>query len=216
MNFNFWSFFIDNLSAAGVIGGYVSISIIGVALIIYFSKGKLEGEGQLGPKWAQPIIGGLFGVIPGCGGTIIVASMYKNKKLSFGGLFSAFITTLGEGSFVLLGASAESDVAANLKAFFIVNLVGFIVGIILGYVADKIGYEINSDKIPASSVDPLDIVAEKENNGSIVLNNLIHNFIEKTGFFVILLLALFLLPGSIMALWGGGCLLYTSPSPRDS
>ena len=204
MNFNFWSFFIDNLSAAGVIGGYVSISIIGVALIIFFSKGKLEGEEQLGPKWAQPIIGGLFGVIPGCGGTIIVASMYKNKKLSFGGLFAAFITTLGEGSFVLLGASAESDVAANLKAFFIVNLVGFIVGIILGYVADKIGYEINSDKIPASSVDPLDIVAEKENNGSIVLNNLIHNFIEKTGFFVILLLALFLLPGSIMALWGAG------------
>ena len=42
--------------------------------------------------------------------------MYKNKKLSFGGLFAAFITTLGEGSFVLLGASAESDVAANSNA----------------------------------------------------------------------------------------------------
>ena len=51
---------IDNLSATGVIGGYVSISIIGVSLIIYFSKGKIEGEGQIGPRWAQPIIGGLF------------------------------------------------------------------------------------------------------------------------------------------------------------
>tara|TARA_B100000925_G_C22009436_1_gene475439 strand:+ start:3657 stop:4781 length:1125 start_codon:yes stop_codon:yes gene_type:complete len=204
MDFNFWSFLLDNLSAAGVIGGYVSISIIGVSLIIYFSKGKIEAEGQIGPRWAQPIIGGLFGVIPGCGGTIIVASMYKNKKLSFGGLFAAFITTLGEGSFVLLGASAESDVAANLKAFFIVNLVGFIVGVILGYISDKIGYEISSDKMTASNLDPLDIIAEKENKNSKLLDSLIHNFVEKSGFFVILIMAIFLLPGSIMALWGGG------------
>ena len=46
MDFNFWSFLLDNLSAAGVIGGYVSISIIGVSLIIYFSKGKIEGKGE--------------------------------------------------------------------------------------------------------------------------------------------------------------------------
>lgn len=33
MEFNLWGFILDNLEAAGVIGGYVSISIIGVALL---------------------------------------------------------------------------------------------------------------------------------------------------------------------------------------
>lgn len=194
MDFNLGQFIIDNLEAAGVIGAYVSISIITVALIIFSSKGKIKGDGQVGPKWAQPIIGGLFGVIPGCGGTIVVASMYKNNKISFGGLFAAFITTLGEGSFVLLGASAESDVAANLTAFVIVNAVGLTIGIIFGYLADKIGYKISPNKIKENPT--------KENVSSD--NGIVRSFIEKTGFYTILIVSLILLPGSIMALWGGG------------
>jgi hypothetical protein len=117
MDFNLGLFVLENLEAAGVIGGYVAISIISFSLIIFASRGKIEGSGQCGPKYLQPIIGALLGVIPGCGATIIASTMYKNGKISFGGLFAAFITTLGEGSFVLLGASAEADVASNLKAF---------------------------------------------------------------------------------------------------
>ncbi len=204
MDFNLWEFILENLEAAGVIGGYVSISIIGVALITFASRAKMKGEGRIGPKWAQPIIGALLGVIPGCGGTIVASSMYKNKKLSFGGLFAAFITTLGEGSFVLLGASDEADVASNLKAFLIVNLVGFIVGIILGYVADGIGYKIKTDGMPeiAATLDSKD--TEENRNQSGKDNTVAHNFIERFGFYIILAISAFLLPGSIMALWGGG------------
>ena len=93
----FWTFLLDNLEAAGVIGGYVAISIIGIALITFAMKDKISNAAQVGPKWAQPIIGALLGVIPGCGGTIVVATLYKNKQISFGALFAAFITTLGEG-----------------------------------------------------------------------------------------------------------------------
>ena len=50
----------------------------------------------------------------------------------------------------------------------------------------------------ASNLDPLDIIAEKENKNSKLLDSLIHNFVEKSGFFVILVMAIFLLPGSIM------------------
>ena len=39
-----------------------------------------------------------MGAVPGCGATIIVATLYKNKKISFGGLLASFISTLGEGS----------------------------------------------------------------------------------------------------------------------
>ena len=142
MDFNLWEFILDNLEAAGVIGGYVSISIIVVGLITFASRDKIRNSAQIGPKWTQPIIGALLGVIPGCGGTIVASSMYKNNQLSFGGLFAAFITTLGEGSFVLLGASEEASVAANLEAFVIVNIVGFIVGVIMGYVVDGFGLTI--------------------------------------------------------------------------
>ena len=35
MGLNIWNFILDTLEAAGVIGGYVSLSIIGVNLITY-------------------------------------------------------------------------------------------------------------------------------------------------------------------------------------
>ena len=38
MKFNLWTFSLDNLEAAGVIAGYVSISIIGFALISQIAK----------------------------------------------------------------------------------------------------------------------------------------------------------------------------------
>lgn len=193
MNFDLWGFIVDNLEAAGAIGGYVSISIIGVALITLATRGKLKGKRQFGPKWMQPIIGALLGVIPGCGGTIVASTMYKNRTLSFGGLFAAFITTLGEGSFVLLGASDEADVAANLTAFLIVNVVGFVVGVILGLVAD--GFGINFKK-----GEP----AVKQETQTIEVNAGAKSFVEGFGFYIILAMSLFLLPGSIMALWGSG------------
>ncbi|MCT4582083.1 MAG: putative manganese transporter [Flavobacteriales bacterium] len=195
MDFNLWEFIVENLEAAGVIGGYVSISIIGVTLITHYSGKKIKESAQIGPKWAQPIIGGLLGLIPGCGGTIVASSMYKNNKLSFGGLFATFITTLGEGSFVLLGASDEANVAANLTAFMIVNIVGFIVGVVLGYVVDAFGFRVaNNYSLKEENNEQCDF---SENT------TLAHKFIEQFGLYIILALAIFLAPGSIMALWGG-------------
>ena len=141
MEFNIWAFILDNFEAAGAIGGYVSLSIIGFSLISFATKKRFDNvESQIGPKWTHPIIGSFFGSIPGCGATIVVASLYKNKKISFGGLFAAFISTLGEGSFVLLGASNEADVAGNLKAYATITIFGLITGVIFGYLSDIFGF----------------------------------------------------------------------------
>ena len=190
-----YSFTLDSLEAAGVIGGYVAISIIGVTLLTLLFKDKIKSAAQVGPKWAQPVIGALLGVIPGCGGTIIVATLYKNKQLSFGALFAAFIVTLGEGSFVLLGASDEADVAGNLTALAIVNAVGFVTGTVLGYVVDALRI-----RVQLGSYD------ERSSNDALMEPNhpLARGFIKGVGFYTILVLAVFLAPGSIMALWGGG------------
>ncbi|MEZ7940131.1 MAG: putative manganese transporter [Flavobacteriales bacterium] len=195
MNFNLWEFIVVNLEAAGVIGGYVSISMIGFALISFASREKFRRKDLIGPKWAQPIIGALLGVVPGCGGTIVAASMYKNGNLTFGGLFAAFITTLGEGSFVLLGASDEADVAANLAAFGVISAVGLVVGVVLGYVADGVG-------IKFSKVERSEIILEKHLS-LLEENSAARSFIDSIGFYLIMAIALFLAPGSIMALWGG-------------
>jgi len=196
MDFDLHQFTVDNLEAAGVIGGYVSISMLVFALVSYASRDKIKGKNLVGPKWAQPIIGALLGVIPGCGGTIVSASMYKNGNLTFGGLFAAFITTLGEGSFVLMGASDEADVAANLTAFGIISAVGLVAGIILGYAVDASGVRLN--------ISPLKENSSELNQDHSHENSFARGFVDHIGFYVIMAFALFLAPGSIMALWGAG------------
>ncbi len=196
MEFNIWSFFLDNLEAAGKIGGYVSLSIIGFALISFVTKKRYDDvASQIGPRWTHPIIGSFLGAIPGCGATIVVASLYKNKKISFGGLFAAFISTLGEGSFVLLGASDEANVAGNLKAYAIITIFGLIAGIIFGYLSNifEFRYEyVNNQE--NKKADKISLTKQ---------NTLASIFVEKIGFYAIIAMAVFLAPSSIMAFWGG-------------
>ena len=194
MEFNLWSFILDNFEAAGAIGGYVSISIIGFALISFIAQKRFDKiSTQIGPKWLHPIIGSFFGAIPGCGATIILASLYKKKKISFGGLFASFISTLGEGSFVLLGSSDEADVVGNLEAYLIVTIFGFITGIIFGYLADFFGIRKTRENNNISLESH--VITKNKNSFS-------SNFIENLGVCSILVMAIFLAPGSIMALWG--------------
>ena len=206
MEFNFSSFFLDNLEAAGAIGGYVSLSIIGFALISFAIKKRNNNVSlKIGPKWTHPIIGSFLGAIPGCGATIVVASLYKNKNISFGGLLAAFISTLGEGSFVLLGASGEASVSGNLKAYVIITIFGIVAGVVFGYFFDIIGFRAKSENIQQKNNEDLDLSKTKNTSISI--------FVQKLGFYAILVMAIFLAPGSIMALWGGeieaiSCLTY--------
>ncbi|MBM71775.1 MAG: hypothetical protein CL847_03230 [Crocinitomicaceae bacterium] len=199
MNFNVLSFLFDNLVASGVIGGYVAISLIVVNVLTHVYKESLTKRVQSSPNRYHPIIGALMGAIPGCGGTIAASIMYKNDKLSFGGLLAAFITTLGEGSFVLLGASTEPSVPidSNLKAFAIVNIVGLCVGIIVGSLSDALKLKgFNFDINYKMTVKPADIGTGSRSS--------FEKIIEQAGLYLILGTTLFLTPGSIMALWGGG------------
>ena len=196
MNFEFKAFLFENLEAAGSIAGYVSISIIGFALFTLYAKKRHKSfESQLGPKWAQPIVGAFLGAIPGCGATIVVASLYKQKKITFGGLLATFISTLGEGSFVLLGASAEADVVGNIKAYAIVTIFGIISGIVFGLISDTIGFRTKHKR----SVK----VLNKEGQNKLSSFSLNIQFVEKLRFYIILIITIFLAPVSIMALWGG-------------
>ncbi|MEC7646559.1 MAG: putative manganese transporter [Bacteroidota bacterium] len=199
MEFNLWLFILDNLEAAGAIGGYVSLSIIGFALISFAIKIRYDKlMSQIGPRWAHPIIGAFLGAIPGCGATIVVASLYKNKKISFGGLFATFISTLGEGSFVLLGASSEADVLGNLQAYVTITIFGLLAGVVFGYFSDLLVFKFKVNFEDNQEHDVAYQNIQKPQNPFAVI------FVEKLGFYAIITMAIFLAPGSIMALWGGG------------
>ena len=126
-----------------------------------------------------------MGAIPGCGATIVVASLYKNKKISFGGLLATFISTLGEGSFVLLGASNEADVAGNLKAYAIITIFGLITGVIFGYLSDIFGFRSNYENNQDSHIEDQSIQIKR--------NTLAGIFIETFGFYAIIAMAIFFL-----------------------
>ena len=183
-----WYFIIDNLQPAGNIGGYVAISIFGFAISSFYIKQKYQKvTTEIGPKWFHPVVGSLFGSIPGCGATIVVASLYKNQNISFGGLFAAFISTLGEGSFVLLGVSDEAKtVLGNLEVYAIITIFGFLAGTISGYLIDIFKWRTTTN-----------IIIENTDNAKIWRPF----FIEKFIFYSIIIISIFLAPGSIMAFW---------------
>lgn len=187
-----WQFFLSNLEAAGMIGSYVSISIVFIVMLTHFSKDKLhQSFSSIHKKW-HPFIGGLLGLIPGCGGTIFVASMYKKKHLSFGGLFAVFSTTLGEGAFILLGASSEGDFKANINAFLLLSAIGFATGVGIGLILDTFHIHIKNQSDPSCVSCDVELKPKKSE----------HWFI-RYGFYVLLIHALLLFPSSLFALWGG-------------
>ena len=193
-NIDFYSFLVETLEAAGVIGAYVALSLVGVSILTYYSNDRITKKIQSAPTWSHSILGSLLGVIPGCGGTIVASTLYSNKKLSFGGLLAAFITTLGEGSFVLLGASAEADVAYNFKAFATVTITGVVVGIIIGSLFDAFNFKRMQHDVNH------DVIAGQDD--SINQKSRFQEIIENSALLMILGTAFFLAPGSILALWG--------------
>ena len=196
MEFNLSSFVLDNLEAAGTIASYVCLSIIGFSLISFVVKRRdIRLSNLMGPKWTHSLIGSVLGAIPGCGATIVVASLYQSKKISFGGLLAAFISTLGEGSFVLLGVSGEADVLGSLNIYATITIIGLITGFLLGFIFDIFGYNPNLENQHQKFRESKSL--QKEGN---IISEM---FIEKIGVYAILLMAMFLAPISIMALWGG-------------
>ncbi len=80
-------------------------------------------------KWQVPIAAGL-GTLPGCGGAIIVITQFLRGGLNFGSVVAVLTATMGDAAFLLL--------VKDPSAGFLVLAIGFFVGIISGYVVDKI------------------------------------------------------------------------------
>lgn len=109
----------------------VTAFVGGVLLIFgyinYVLSGKLvESIGK--SKKAQPIIGSLLGLTPGCGGAIFVMPLFPQGVVSFGTIVATLIATMGDSAFVLM--------SVNPLAYLWVSILSFLVAIVTGYLVD--------------------------------------------------------------------------------
>ena len=75
-----------------------------------------------------------MGVIPGCGGAIIMMPMFAKGYVTYGTVLATLIATLGDSAFVLFGAAIQDN--QFLAPVILVHLISFLAGVIWGYGAD--------------------------------------------------------------------------------
>lgn len=118
----------SSIEAFLTVGVFVSITLFLIGLIDYKFNGiiisHLEKKGT-----HQVILASLLGLIPGCGGAIIMVPLYVLGKISFGALVAAFITTMGDAAFIILVGAP--------KIYFWILLISGFTGITSGIFIDK-------------------------------------------------------------------------------
>lgn len=79
-------------------------------------------------RW-QPLIAALLGILPGCGGAIVVVTQFTRGYASFGAFIAVLVSTMGDAAFLLL---AREPLTALLV--FAISLVA---GTITGMLVDR-------------------------------------------------------------------------------
>ena len=108
---------------------YIAVStFVGATLLVFVFLEKrnfnLQNYIQKNQKLEIPI-SSFLGAIPGCGGAIMVMSLFTRGVVSFGAVLAALISTMGDAAFLLL--------ATKPQAALIILPVTFCTGIISGY-----------------------------------------------------------------------------------
>ncbi|WP_233402571.1 putative manganese transporter [Marinomonas transparens] len=79
-------------------------------------------------SYREIIFAGLMGILPGCGGAIVVITQYTQGKIGFGAVVAVLTSTMGDAAFLLI-SQRPRDAAIVLS-------ISIIVGILSGLVAD--------------------------------------------------------------------------------
>ena len=109
---------------------YIAVSsFVGVTLLIFVFLEKrnfnLQRFIEKNKNYEIPT-SAFLGVIPGCGGAIMVMSLYTRGVVSFGSVLAALIATMGDAAFLLI--------ASKPQAALIILPITFLTGIIFGYI----------------------------------------------------------------------------------
>ena len=109
--------------------GFVQVSGFVGATVLLFSLVQYRFDGRLtelleNNERAQPLVGALLGLTPGCGGAIIAMPLYIRGTVSFGTVVAALAATAGDSAFIILALAPEAALYAYGLAFVSAVLFG--------------------------------------------------------------------------------------------
>jgi hypothetical protein len=106
------------------VSGFVAVTVLLFSLVQYRFDGRLT-ELLRDNERAQPLVGALLGLTPGCGGAIIAMPLYIRGTVSFGTVVAALAATAGDSAFVILALAPEAALYAYGLAFVAAVLFGY-------------------------------------------------------------------------------------------
>jgi len=139
------------------VSGFVGATILLFSLVQYRFDGKLT-EWLEANERAQPLVGALLGITPGCGGAIIAMPLYIRGTVSFGTVVAALAATAGDSAFIILALAPEAALYAYGLAFVSAVLFGYAIdlwGLGVGRVdraVDRIGRPMTDGGFATTSV----------------------------------------------------------------
>ena len=123
---------------------YIAVtSFVGATLLVFYTLEKknfnIPEYIKKNSKLEIPICA-LLGVIPGCGGAIMVMSMYTRGIVSFSSVLATLISKMGDAAFILI--------ASKPQAALIILPITLIIGIVTGYISLPFSDKIAPSIIP--------------------------------------------------------------------
>ncbi|RRJ33455.1 putative manganese transporter [Halocatena pleomorpha] len=155
-----WEIFVLSVRDGFVqVSAFVAITVFLFSYVQYKTDGRLIGWLESNHR-AQPIVGALLGLTPGCGGAIVVMPLYIRGSVTFGTVVATLIATAGDSAFVILALAPE----AGLYAYG----VGFGTAILSGYAVDRFGFGVDRVDQAVSRLNPTATDGGTVANGGVV------------------------------------------------
>ena len=112
----------------------VSVFVAMTLTIYHFFADKIShlytnSKGETNP-FREIVTASFMGVLPGCGGAIVVITQYVSGQMSFGAVAAVLTATMGDAAFLLLAAEPGTGAGIVVLCFF--------VGVISGSVVNQI------------------------------------------------------------------------------
>ncbi len=119
---------------------FLFIAFLIIELIEHKLKDKtkeiVSQSGKLGP-----LIGGILGLLPQCGFSVIATNLYITRIISLGTLIAIYLVTSDEMLPILMANQVP------LKLIGTILLIKFLIGMIVGYIIDLIFRKKNKKKV---------------------------------------------------------------------
>ena len=132
---------LGELTRATLVDSYLGVSVfVALTLFLFYASERLFkidlNDFIKKNKALQVPISSVLGMLPGCGGAIIVVSSFNTGNVSFGSVVAALISTMGDAAFLLIAKKPETAAALLPLCLFS--------GILCGYLVDNF-FEVKSE-----------------------------------------------------------------------